>query len=172
MSLIHAASAYVKALVASVRAGLQHFRATTSQLLPVQRWKALACYIVEKITAPTPKYYQNACATSLGIGLTEKYRIILATTLQSCHLSAKIKIKLFYLLSHSSELNLEESLNTDLKHAICSKVPAHIKAKLKAAATTEHMQTLEQSLERVKKLPASSRKICRMNTSNFSRPDQ
>lgn len=62
----------------------------------------------------------------------------------------KDKIKLFYLPSNSPELNPEELLNADLKHAICSKIPARTKAKLKAAAT-QHMQTLEQSLERVKK---------------------
>lgn len=62
----------------------------------------------------------------------------------------KDKIELFFLLSYSPDLNPEEWLKTDLKYAICSKIPAHTKAKLKAAAT-EHMQTLEQSLERVKK---------------------
>ena len=60
------------------------------------------------------------------------------------------KIELFYLPSYSPELNPEERLNADLKYAIYSKVPARTKAKLKAA-TTEHMQTLEKSPERVKK---------------------
>lgn len=59
------------------------------------------------------------------------------------------KIELFYLPSYSPELNPEERLNADLKHAIGSKVPARTKAKLKAAAT-EHMLKLEQSPERVK----------------------
>lgn len=59
------------------------------------------------------------------------------------------KIEFFYLPSYSHELNPEERLNVDLKHAIGSKVPARTKAKLKAAAT-EHMQKLEQSPERVK----------------------
>jgi transposase len=62
----------------------------------------------------------------------------------------KDKIELFYLPSYSPELNPEERLNADLKYAIGSKVPVRTKAKLKAAAT-EHMQTLEQSPERVKK---------------------
>ena len=62
----------------------------------------------------------------------------------------KEKIECFYLPSYSPELNPEERLNADLKQAIGSKVPARTKAKLKAA-TTEHMQTLEQSPERVKK---------------------
>lgn len=60
------------------------------------------------------------------------------------------KIELFYLPSYSPELNPKERLNADLKYAIYSKVPARTKAKLKAA-TTEHMQTLEKSPERVKK---------------------
>ena len=60
------------------------------------------------------------------------------------------KIELFYLPSYSPELNPEERLNADLKHALYTKVPVRTKAKLKAA-TTEHMQTLEKSPERVKK---------------------
>lgn len=60
------------------------------------------------------------------------------------------KIELFYLPSYSPELNPEERLNADLKYAIGSKVPMRTKAKLKSAAT-EHMHTLEQSPERVRK---------------------
>ena len=44
-------------------------------------------------------------------------------------------IKLFYLPSYSPELNPEERINADLKHAITSKVPVRTKAKLRAAAT-------------------------------------
>ncbi len=62
----------------------------------------------------------------------------------------KDKIELFHLPNYSPELNLEERLNVDLKHAISNKVPAHTKVKLKAAAI-EHMQALEKSPERVKK---------------------
>ena len=60
------------------------------------------------------------------------------------------QIELFYLPSYSPELNPEERLNADLKHAVSTKVPARTKAKLKAAAT-EHMQLLEKSPERVRK---------------------
>jgi transposase len=60
------------------------------------------------------------------------------------------KIELFYLPSYSPELNPEERLNADLKHAIGTKVPVRTKAKLKLAAT-EHMQKLEQTPERVQK---------------------
>lgn len=60
------------------------------------------------------------------------------------------QIELFYLPSYSPELNPEERLNSELKQALGSKVPARTKAKLKAAAS-EHMQALEQSPERVKK---------------------
>lgn len=60
------------------------------------------------------------------------------------------KIELFYLPSYSPELNPEERLNADLKHAIGTKVPVRTKAKLKLAAT-EHMLNLEQSPERIKK---------------------
>ena len=58
------------------------------------------------------------------------------------------KIELFYLPSYSPELNPEERLNADLKHAMGTKVPARTKAKLKTAAT-EHMTKLEQSPARV-----------------------
>ncbi len=59
------------------------------------------------------------------------------------------KIELFYLPSYSPELNPQERLNADLKHAIGTKVPVRTKAKLKLAAT-EHMTKLEKSPERVK----------------------
>lgn len=62
----------------------------------------------------------------------------------------KDKIELFYLPSYSPELNPEERLNADLKHAIGSKVPARTKAKLKAAAV-DHMTMLETSPERVRR---------------------
>lgn len=61
----------------------------------------------------------------------------------------KEQIELFYLPSYSPELNPEERLNADLKHAIGSKVPVRTKAKLRTAATN-HMLELENSPERVK----------------------
>ena len=60
------------------------------------------------------------------------------------------KIEIFYLPSYSPELNPEERLNADLKHAMGTKVPARTKEKLKAAVT-EHLTKLEQSPERVKR---------------------
>jgi hypothetical protein len=62
LSLTHAASAHVKALVANVRAGLQHIRATAPQLPCVQRWQALVRYIVEKIMAADAENAVNATA--------------------------------------------------------------------------------------------------------------
>jgi hypothetical protein len=62
----------------------------------------------------------------------------------------KEKIELFYLPGYSPELNPEERLNADLKHAIRSKVPVRTKAKLKEAAI-KHILILEQSPDRVKK---------------------
>ena len=58
-------------------------------------------------------------------------------------------IEVFYLPSYSPELNPEERLNADLKHAIGAKVPARTKIKLKAAAN-DHMIMLENTPERVK----------------------
>jgi hypothetical protein len=60
------------------------------------------------------------------------------------------KIELFYLSSCSPQLNPEERLNADLKHAITFKVPVRTKVKLRAAVT-EHMAILEANPERVKK---------------------
>ena len=59
------------------------------------------------------------------------------------------KIELFYLPSYSPELNPEERLNADLKHAIGTRVPARTKAKLKAAAT-QHMTELENTPEKIR----------------------
>ena len=58
-------------------------------------------------------------------------------------------IEVFYLPSYSPELNPDERLNADLKHAIGSKVPVRTKAKLHAAAT-DHMTRIEADPERVK----------------------
>jgi hypothetical protein len=60
------------------------------------------------------------------------------------------KIEWFYLPSDSPELNPEECLNADIKHAITSKVPVRTKAKLGQAAT-QHMTMLQKTRERVKK---------------------
>ena len=68
----------------------------------------------------------------------------------------KDRIEVFYLPSYAPELNPDERLNADMKHAISTKVPVRTKAKLKAA-TTEHMQALEKSPERVKKYFQDSR---------------
>ncbi len=61
----------------------------------------------------------------------------------------KDEIEVFYLPSYSPELNPDERLNADLKHAIGSKVPARTKAKLHAAAN-EHMAFIEANPDRVK----------------------
>ena len=55
----------------------------------------------------------------------------------------------FDLPNYNPELNPDERLNADLKHAIGSKVPVRTKAKLHAAAT-DHMATIEADPDRVK----------------------
>ena len=59
------------------------------------------------------------------------------------------RIEVFYLPSYSPELNPDERLNADLKHALGSRVQTRTKDKLKAA-TKAHMDMLEQSPERVR----------------------
>ena len=61
----------------------------------------------------------------------------------------KNQIDLFCLPSYSPELNLEERLNANPKHAIGSKWPAHTKAKLRNVAVNR-MSEIKQSPERVK----------------------
>lgn len=60
----------------------------------------------------------------------------------------KDDIEVFYLPSYSPELNPDERLNADLKHAISTKVPVRTKAKLQAVAS-EHMQRIERDPARV-----------------------
>jgi len=57
-------------------------------------------------------------------------------------------IEVFFLPSYSPELNPDERLNADLKHAIGSKVPVRTKDKLRAAAN-DHMAMIEANPERV-----------------------
>lgn len=61
----------------------------------------------------------------------------------------KEKIEVFYLPSYSPELNPDERLNSDLKHALGSRIQVRSKDKLKAA-TTAHMQMLQQNPQRVR----------------------
>jgi transposase len=61
----------------------------------------------------------------------------------------KDQIEVFYLPSYSPELNPDERLNADLKHAIGTKVPVRTKARLQAAAS-EHMAFIEANPERVR----------------------
>jgi transposase len=61
----------------------------------------------------------------------------------------KDRIEVFYLPSYAPELNPDERLNADLKHAISTQVPVRSKAKLKAAAEA-HMDTIGQSQDRVR----------------------
>jgi transposase len=58
-------------------------------------------------------------------------------------------IEVFYLPSYSPELNPDERLNADLKHAIGSKVPVRTKTKLRAAAD-EHMHSVATNPDRVR----------------------
>jgi transposase len=59
------------------------------------------------------------------------------------------RIEVFYLPSYAPELNPDERLNADMKHAIGTKVPVRSKSKLKAAAE-DHMTIIGTSPERVR----------------------
>ncbi|TSJ85553.1 IS630 family transposase [Chitinimonas sp. BJB300] len=58
------------------------------------------------------------------------------------------QIEVFYLPSYSPELNPDERLNADLKHALGSRIQVRTKDKLKQA-TKAHMEMLENTPERV-----------------------
>lgn len=57
LSITHAAAVQVKALVANVRAGLEHIRTTAPQLPASGRWRELVRYIVDKILAANGKNF-------------------------------------------------------------------------------------------------------------------
>jgi transposase len=59
------------------------------------------------------------------------------------------RIEVFYPPSYAPELNPDERLNADMKHAIGAKVPVRAKSKLKAAAE-DHMTMIEKSPDRVR----------------------
>ena len=61
----------------------------------------------------------------------------------------KERIEVFYLPSYSPELNPDERLNADLKHAITTSVPRRTKDGLQKK-TVEHMNEVRASPERVK----------------------
>lgn len=61
----------------------------------------------------------------------------------------KERIEVFYLPSYSPELNPDERLNADLKHAITTSVPRRTKDGL-PKKTVEHMNEVRASPERVK----------------------
>lgn len=61
----------------------------------------------------------------------------------------KEKIEVFYLPSYSPELNPDERLNADLKHAITTSVPKRTRQGL-MKKTQEHMAMVKASPERVK----------------------
>lgn len=61
----------------------------------------------------------------------------------------KERIEVFYLPSYSPELNPDERLNADLKHAITTSVPRRTRQGL-LKKTTEHMKMVKASPERVK----------------------
>jgi hypothetical protein len=69
LSITHAAADKVKALVENVQKGLQHVLTTAPQLPPIQRWKVLVRYIVDKIfEANTRKAAKTTAPPALAMG--------------------------------------------------------------------------------------------------------
>ena len=63
LTITHAASDQVKAMIANVRKGLDTVRATAPQLTKTERWAALVRYIVAQIIAATEKVYALPAVT-------------------------------------------------------------------------------------------------------------
>ena len=55
LTLMHGSGDLIKSLIANIRTGLDHVRATAPQLPTLSRWIALVRYIVDKIIAAKPK---------------------------------------------------------------------------------------------------------------------
>jgi hypothetical protein len=53
--LSHAAGDQIMSMIANIRTGFDHVRATAPQLPKPGRWSALVCYIVDRIIAAKPK---------------------------------------------------------------------------------------------------------------------
>jgi hypothetical protein len=79
------------------------------------------------------------------------------------------QIEVFYLPSYSPELNPDERLNGDLKHAIETRVPCRTKDKLRNAAT-EHMTAIERIQTESK--PSSKTPTSHMPRNSITGPDQ
>jgi hypothetical protein len=56
VTLTHAAGDHIKAMIAAIRKGLDHIRATAPQLPKPERWRALIRYIVARIIAAKGKH--------------------------------------------------------------------------------------------------------------------
>ena len=54
LTLTHAAGDQIKAMIANIRKGLDHIRATAPQLPKRERWRALIRYIVAQILRRQP----------------------------------------------------------------------------------------------------------------------
>ena len=79
------------------------------------------------------------------------------------------RIEVHYLPSYAPELNPDERLNADMKHAIGAKVPVRTKPKLKAAAE-DHMTMIGKSPNRVRAYFQDPRgQVCRPGLSEGKR---
>ncbi len=73
----------------------------------------------------------------------------------------KQDIELFYLPSYSTQLNLEERLNADLKQEMGKCLPVRSKAKLRDAAN-EHRRCSSAPRARYRLFPRSACPLCRL----------
>ncbi|MEF8715527.1 MAG: hypothetical protein V5B39_18620 [Accumulibacter sp.] len=67
LTLSHAAGDQIKAMIASIRKGLDHVSATAPQLPKAARWPALVRYIVDKIIAAKAKMPRHTALAPPGL---------------------------------------------------------------------------------------------------------
>ena len=80
--------------------------------------------------------------------ILDNLRVQLSLPVKAWVAERQAQIELFYLSSHSPQLNPEERLTADLKQQMGKRVPVRTKLRLREAAN-KHRTMLEQNPERV-----------------------
>ena len=116
----------------------------------VALWCFLAVASFGERFLPNDQVYRNgAFIVNIVLPLYVGYLFILIFSGWLKLEEQKEKIEVFYLPSYSPELNPDERLNADLKHAITTSVPRRTKEGL-LKKTNEHMTMIQSLPERVK----------------------
>jgi transposase len=88
-------------------------------------------------------------STKKALLILDNLRADHSKPVKDCLAERTDRIEVFYLPSYARELNPDERLNADMKHAFGAKIPVRTKPRLKAAAE-EHMAMIGNSSDRVR----------------------